>query len=349
MTKVIDDFVLPEGTSVSSAVFPQLRMRRLRQHPKLREMLREHTLTVQDMVLPLFIVEGKGIKKPITSMPGHYQLSVDQLQDEIKSIVDLNIPAVLLFGIPGKKDGMGSEAIHPNGIIQKATRKIKECAPDLLVITDVCFCEYTDHGHCGVVIKKSQGGFDVDNDKTLTLLAQQAVSHVEAGADVVAPSGMMDGMVLAIRSALDHAHYSHIPILSYAVKFASSFYGPFREAAEGAPQFGDRSTYQIDPPNGNRALREAELDVIEAADMLMVKPATMYCDVIYRIKQKFPGIPLCAYHVSGEFAMIKAAAEKGWIDEKKAMLESLIAIKRAGADFIISYFAKDVAALEGRR
>ena len=279
-------------------------------------------------------------------MPGHFQLSVDQLLSEIQEIKKLNIPAVILFGIPEYKDATGSAALDDDGVIQQAVKLIKKIAPEILVITDLCFCEYTDHGHCGVINKIEAASVNerfVDNDQTLNLLQKQAVSHARAGADVVAPSGMMDGMVRAIRQALDENHFQDIPILSYAVKYASSFYGPFREAAEGAPQFGDRKTYQMNSANANEALREAELDVAEGADMLMVKPAQNYLDIIYRIKKEFPGVPLGAYQVSGEFAMIKAAVEKKWVDHDAAMLESLLAIKRAGADFIITYFAKEVA------
>lgn len=319
------------------------RPRRLRANAMLRELVTETQLSVSDLVLPLFIRYGTGIKKPISSMSGHFQLSIDQLKTEIAEITALKIPAVILFGIPEKKDAAGSCAWHADNIIQQAIREIKTHAPDLLVIADLCFCEYTDHGHCGVVEKNARGEWDVHNDKTLELLAKQAVSLAQAGADILAPSGMMDGMVQAVREALDENNFQHLPILSYAVKYASSFYGPFREAAEGAPQFGDRKTYQMDPRNAREALREAELDVEQGADMLMVKPAQNYLDIIYRIKQQFPAMPLGAYQVSGEFAMIKAAAEKGWINESQAMMESLIAIKRAGADFIITYFSKDVA------
>lgn len=322
-----------------------VRLRRLRQHSSLRDLVSEHRLSMKDFVLPLFIKAGNGIKHPIKSMPGHYQLSVDQLDEEIRTIIDSKINAVMLFGIPDHKDAIGSAALRADGIIPRAIQKIKNFAPNLLVIADLCFCEYTDHGHCGVVEKNVRGQMDVHNDKTLVLLAQQAVHLAKVGADVIAPSGNMDGMVRAIRQGLDHADLTETPILSYAVKFASALYGPFREAAEGAPKFGDRKTYQMDPANGNVALREAELDIIEGADMLMVKPAQFYLDIVYRVKQKFPGVPLGAYQISGEFAMIKAAAQNGWVDEKSAMLESLIAIKRAGADFIITYFAKDMAAL----
>lgn len=323
--------------------FPQVRLRRLRYHPQLREMIREHRLHVSDFVLPLFIYEGQGIRRPIRSMPGHFQISVDQLEQELQEIKRLEIPAVILFGIPKHKDENGSSALAANSVIVQAIQQIKHHMPELVVISDVCFCEYTSHGHCGVLSKGVHPGWDVDNDRTLALLAEQAVLHAKAGADIIAPSGMMDGMVLAIRQGLDKAGFIEIPILSYAVKFASSFYGPFREAAEGAPQFGNRQTYQIDPANGLQSVREAALDVAEGADMLMVKPAQSYLDIIYRVKQAFPGLPLAAYQVSGEFSMLKAAAQNGWLDETTAMLESLISIKRAGADLIITYFAKAAA------
>lgn len=318
-----------------------IRMRRLRKTPAIRRLVQENSVSVSDLVLPLFIKAGNNIKNPITSMPGHFQLSLDQLPAEIADIQALKIPAIILFAIPAKKDAMGSAAWDDHGVIQEAVRIIKKTAPEILVITDVCFCEYTDHGHCGVWDAKNKS---VDNDKTLELLAKQAISHAKAGADIVAPSGMMDNMVQAIRTGLDAAGFNDIPILSYAVKYASCFYGPFREAAEGAPQYGDRKSYQMNPANANEALKEAELDVLEGADMLMVKPAQNYLDIIYRIKQAFPEMPLGAYQVSGEFAMIKAAAEKKWIDHDAAMMESLLSIKRAGADFIITYFAKEFAA-----
>lgn len=317
------------------------RPRRLRAHPKLRDMLAETVLTVNDLVQPLFIRHGEGVHKPIEAMPGQAQFSVDNIAAEAKAIADLGIPAVLLFAIPETKDAEGSSSWQDDGVIQQAICEIKKAAPELLVIADVCFCEYTDHGHCGVLCEKMV----VDNDKTLPLLAKQAVSFAKAGADILAPSGMVDGMVAAIREGLDEAGFQQLPILSYAVKYASSLYGPFREAAEGAPQFGDRKTYQMNPANSSVALREAELDVQEGADMLMVKPAVNYLDIIYRLKQAFPEVPLAAYHVSGEYSMIKAASEKGWVDEEKVALEILLSIKRAGADFIITYFAKDVAGL----
>ncbi|MBI3860679.1 MAG: porphobilinogen synthase [Planctomycetia bacterium] len=322
--------------------FPQLRMRRLRQHAALRELVRETEISVRDLILPLFVRPGSNARQPIASMPGHDQLSADLLTDEAKAIVELGIPAVILFGIPAWKDLTGSAALRDDGVVQQAIRKIKSAAPDLLVVTDLCYCEYTDHGHCGVLIDRG-GRSDVDNDATLELLAQQAVSHAKAGADVIAPSGMMDGMVAAIRRALDAARFDHTPILSYAAKYASAFYGPFREAAESAPQFGDRASYQMDPANAREALREVALDLAEGADLIMVKPALSYLDVICRVKQAHPEVPLCAYNVSGEYSMVKAAAANGWLDERRTTLEVLTSIKRAGADMIITYSAKDVA------
>ena len=317
--------------------FPVTRLRRLRHNPILRELIREHDLCASDFVLPLFIKEDLLIKQPISSMPGYYQLSLDALDAELAEILSLGIKAVIVFGIPREKDAEGSRSWRDDGIVQHAIRKIKTITSDILVMADVCFCEYTDHGHCGKLVDGR-----VDNDATLSRLAQQAVSLAQAGADVIAPSGMMDGMVAAIRSGLDAANFTDIPILSYSVKYASSFYGPFREAAEGAPKLGDRRGYQMDIADGDRALHEAELDIAEGADMLMVKPAMNYLDVIYRIKKAFPAMPLCAYQVSGEYAMIKAAAEKGWLNEPQVMIESVLAIKRAGADFMITYFAKDI-------
>ncbi len=322
------------------------RPRRLRRTASLRNLIRETVLTPYDSILPLFIHSGKGEKKPISSMPGHFQFSLDLLEQEIQEICDLNIPGIILFGIPQQKDASGSDSYHDQGIVQQAIKQIKEQAPDLLVIADVCLCEYTDHGHCGIMHDKN-GHHDVDNDSTLELLAKQAASFAKAGCDIVAPSGMMDGMVSAIREGLDQNQFSEIPILSYAVKYNSSFYGPFREAAESSPQFGNRKTYQMDYANQNEAMKEASLDVAEGADMLMVKPALSYLDVISRCKQYFPEYPLGAYQVSGEYSMIKAAAEKGWIDEEAVMLETLTAIKRAGADFIINYFAKPLARILG--
>jgi porphobilinogen synthase len=322
--------------------FPNTRLRRLRHNRIVRDLVRETRLHTDDLVLPLFIKHGTDIKKPIASMPGQFQISVDRLEEELKSISALGIKSVLLFGIPGEKDALGKDSYSDNGIIQTAIPVIKKIAPHLLVITDVCFCEYTDHGHCGIMTE-CNGQHDLDNDQTLELLVKQAVSHAQAGADVIAPSGMLDGMVQALRAGLDNAGFKHIPILSYSVKYASSMYGPFRDAAEGAPKFGDRRTHQMDTANIEEALRECELDVAEGADMLMVKPAHTYLDVIKSVKQTFPALPLGAYHTSGEFAMIKAAAEKGWINERAAVMEVLTAIRRAGADFIITYFAKDVA------
>jgi porphobilinogen synthase len=322
--------------------FPKTRLRRLRLHPTMRDLVRETHLKVNDLVLPLFIRHGAGIKKPIASMPGHHQLSVDRLEEEIKEITALGIKSVLLFGIPAHKDAMGTDAYSDHGIIQTAIPIIKQAEPNLLVMTDVCFCEFTDHGHCGIMTDH-RGQQDIDNDKTLALLAKEAVSHAKAGADMVAPSGMIDGMVEAIRHALDEAGYHAMPILSYSAKYASSMYGPFRDAAEGAPKFGDRRTHQMDAANVKEALRECELDIAEGADMLMVKPAHAYLDVISRVKQTYPELPLGAYHTSGEYAMIKAAAEKGWLDERSAALEILTSIRRAGADFVITYYAKEVA------
>lgn len=331
--------------SDSGSAFPNLRMRRLRQNPALRELVREAELSVRDLILPLFVRHGTNIKQPIASMPGHAQITVDLLAKEIAEVVDLGIPGVILFGIPQWKDMTGSAALRDDGVVQQAVRKIKESTKGLLVITDLCFCEYTDHGHCGVVVDRA-GRSDVDNDATLELLAQQAVSHAKAGADVIAPSGMMDGMVAAIRRGLDAAGFEQIPILSYAAKYASAFYGPFREAAESAPQFGDRRGYQMDPANAREALREVSLDLDEGADMIMVKPALPYLDVICRVKQAHPAVPLCAYNVSGEYAMLKAAVANGWLDDQRTTLEILTAIKRAGADMIITYSARDVARWE---
>lgn len=314
--------------------FPVTRMRRLRGSAAIRDLVRETRLDVDQLVMPIFVKHGKGIRNPIASMPGIFQLSLDQLEVEINSIVEAGVKSVLLFGIPAEKDAYGKDSYSETGIIQQAIRVIKKIAPQLLVITDVCFCEYTDHGHCEI---------EADNDKTLPYLAKQAVSHAKAGADIVAPSGSMDGMVQAIRQGLDAAGFSHLPILSYSVKYASALYGPFRQAAEGAPKSGDRQGYQMDIANAQEALRECELDIAEGADMLMVKPAHAYLDVIYRVKQAYPDLPLAAYQVSGEYAMIKAAAANGWIDEKRVALEVLTAIRRAGADFIITYYAKEVA------
>ncbi|MBN1662661.1 MAG: porphobilinogen synthase [Deltaproteobacteria bacterium] len=317
--------------------FPDYRPRRLRKNENFRRMIRETKLSVDDLVYPLFCVPGKGIKKPINSMPGHFQMSADHLVREVQNAKELGIPAVLLFGIPDKKDEMATGAFAKDGVIQKAIRAIKDRAPDILVITDVCLCEYTSHGHCGMI-----AGGDVDNDTTLEVLAETAVSHAKAGADMVAPSAMMDGQVSAIREGLDEAEFENVPIMAYAAKYASAFYGPFREAAESAPQFGDRRSYQMDPANSDEAIREINLDVEEGADIIMVKPALPYLDIIRRAKEEFD-LPLAAYNVSGEFAMIKAAANLGWLDGERAMMEALTGIKRAGADVIITYFACEAA------
>lgn len=324
--------------------FPKTRLRRLRQNNTFRALIRETHLNIDKLILPLFIHHGVGVRNPIPSMPNHYQLSVDQLEQEINEIVSLGIRNIILFGIPSHKDAYGSDAYAANGIIQTAIPIIKKLAPNLLVMSDLCFCEYTDHGHCGVVIEHHYPDeVNIDNDATLELLGKQAVSHAQAGADVIAPSGNMDGMVHAIRDALDAALFKHVPILSYSIKYASAMYGPFRDATQGSPQFGNRATYQMDVANGNEALRECDLDIAEGADMLMVKPAHTYLDVIYRVKQKFPHIPLCAYQTSGEYAMLKASFEKKWLQEEQTILEVLTAIHRAGADFVITYFAKDIA------
>lgn len=317
------------------------RLRRVRSHPALRSLIKETNLTVNDLVLPLFIKGERGLKVAIPSMPGHYQIPLSMLKEEISQILSLGIKAVILFGIPSQKDPFAKESYQVDGIIQKALRIIKEITLDLLVICDVCLCEYTDHGHCGLIDKTSDC-FVIENDTTLSVLAKQALSFVLAGADVIAPSGMMDGSVKFIREHLDESGFYSIPILSYSVKYASSFYGPFRAAAEGAPCFGDRKSHQMDPSNSAEALREVSCDIDEGADILMVKPAHSYLDVIFRIKQKHPEIPLCAYHTSGEFAMIKAAAQNGWVNEKEAALEVLTSIKRSGADFIISYYTKEI-------
>ncbi|MFN0056130.1 MAG: porphobilinogen synthase [Planctomycetales bacterium] len=323
--------------------FPLHRLRRLRGRPVLRELVRETELSVRDLILPVFIRHGTNIRQPISSMPGQAQMTLDLLADEVREVVGLGIPAVILFGIPASKDATGSSALRDDGIVQQAVRRIKETTSELLVVTDLCFCEYTDHGHCGLLVEREDGEVEVDNDATLKLLARQAVSHAAAGADVIAPSGMMDGMVGAIRAGLDGAGYSHTPILSYAAKYASAFYGPFREAAQSAPRSGDRQAYQMDPANAREALREVALDVAEGADLIMVKPALSYLDVIYRVKQAHPEVPLCAYNVSGEYALLQAAVAQGWVDERRTTLEILTSIKRAGADMIITYSAKQVA------
>ncbi|MEN9934278.1 MAG: hypothetical protein RLZZ387_857 [Chloroflexota bacterium] len=318
-----------------------IRPRRLRRTAALRRMVRETTLSADDLIAPLFIAEGQGVVRPIGSMPGQAQRSVDQIDAEIDELMELRVPAVLLFGIPAHKDATGSSGWDPQGPVPRAIRAIKRRAPDIVVIADVCLCEYTDHGHCGV-LADAPGQGDVLNDPTLELLARESVAYADAGVDIIAPSAMMDGQVAAIRARLDAAGHLNVPILSYAAKFASAFYGPFREAAESTPQFGDRRAYQMDAANAREALREVELDVAEGADMLMVKPAGAYLDIIRAVRERYD-LPLAAYQVSGEFAMIKAAAQNGWIDERRAALESLTAIRRAGADMIITYYAKDVA------
>jgi porphobilinogen synthase len=317
--------------------FPIDRPRRLRKNETIRRLVREHLVSVDDLVQPLFVIPGRDKKIEISSLPGQYHYSVDRVAEETQRISALGIPAIILFGIPEKKDNVGSEAYAEDGIIQKAVQAIKKSSPDLLVITDVCLCEYTDHGHCGVIKENS-----VDNDATLGLLATTAVSHARAGADMVAPSDMMDGRVAAIRNALDQAGFADVPILSYAVKYASAYYGPFREAAGSAPQFGDRKGYQMDPANALEALREAELDIAEGADIIMVKPGVAYLDILNRVKRKF-GRTTAAYQVSGEYAMIEAAAKMKLIDRKAIIMETLLAFKRAGADFILTYHASEVA------
>ncbi len=317
--------------------FPIHRPRRLRKNENIRRLVRETKLSVDDLIYPLFIEDGKDIKVEISSMPGIYRYSLDKIDEELKEVVDLNIPAVLLFGIPSHKDEVGSDTWSEEGIIQKAIKYIKDKYPELYVITDVCFCEYTEHGHCGVLCCG-----DVDNDATLENTKKQVISHAKAGADMVAPSGMMDGVVKAIREALDSEGFTNIPIMSYSAKYASSYYGPFREAAESTPSFGDRRSYQMDFANRRESLKEVELDIEEGADIVMVKPALSYLDIISDIKQNF-NVPVAAYNVSGEYSMVKAAGKMGWIDEKKVILETLTSMKRAGADIIITYHAKEVA------
>jgi porphobilinogen synthase len=324
---------------MTTSEFPTARPRRLRSSPAMRRLVRETTLSVDDLVYPLFVQHGRDVRDEIPSMPGQYRLSVDQLAAEAMEIAGLGIPAVILFGIPAQKDPIGLENFADDGIVQQAVRAIKTAVPDLLVITDVCLCEYTDHGHCGLLDELGH----VLNDETLAVLGDTAVSHARAGADLVAPSGMMDGMVAAIRAALDEQGYSGLPVMSYAVKYASAYYGPFRDAADGAPKVGDRKTHQMDPANVREALREAALDMREGADFLMVKPGLPYLDVIQRVHGAFPEMPLVAYNVSGEYSMIKAAAANGWLDEKTAVLETLTGFRRAGADLIITYHAKDAA------
>lgn len=317
--------------------FPISRPRRVREQENLRRMVRETRLSVDHLIYPLFVVPGEGIRHEIGAMPGSFHLSIDRLLEEVKEVHDLGIPAVILFGLPESKDAMGSSGYAADGIIPRAVAALKQAVPGMTVITDVCLCEYTSHGHCGVV-----EGERVLNDPSVALLAKASLAYVRAGADMVAPSDMMDGRVLAIRQTLDAEGFTHIPIMSYAAKYASSFYGPFREAADSAPQFGDRRSYQMDPANSHEALREVRLDIEEGADIIMVKPALPYLDIIYRVKQTFD-LPVAAYNVSGEYAMIKAAAQQGWIDGERVMLEALLSIKRAGADMILTYFAKEAA------
>ena len=313
------------------------RTRRLRKTENIRRLVRDNKLTIDDLIYPLFIEEGENIETEIKSMPGIKRFSLDKISTELDEVTSLNIPAVLLFGIPSKKDDVGSETWNDHGIVQQAIRFIKKNYPKLYVITDVCFCEYTSHGHCGVIHNN-----DVDNDATLVNIAKQTISHAKAGADMVAPSGMMDGTIITMREALDNTGYYDLPIMAYSVKYSSAFYGPFRDAADSAPAFGDRKTYQIDPANRDDAMREAAFDDAEGADILMVKPALSYLDIIRDLKNNFDR-PIACYNVSGEYAMIKAAGEKGWIDEERVMMESLLSMKRAGADIIITYFAKEVA------
>jgi porphobilinogen synthase len=336
--------------SQSAGAYPSARPRRLRASATIRRMVRETSLSPSNLIYPFFITHGKDVSRPIDAMPGVFQLSPDRLAFEAKELVRLGIPAVMLFGIPAHKDPIGRENYDPDGVIPRAIRALKQATPELVVVTDVCLCEYTDHGHCGLL---NRGNGDLPepklpqdfvlNDQTLPILGRVALAHAEAGADIVAPSGMMDGMVAAIRARLDEHGFSHLPIMSYAVKYASAFYGPFREAAQGAPQFGDRKTHQMDPANVREALREASLDVAEGADFLMVKPALAYLDVIRRVRDAFPQLPLVAYNVSGEYAMIKAAVAHGWLDEQRVVLEALLSMRRAGADLIITYHARDAA------
>jgi len=322
--------------------YPLIRHRRLRRTAALRELVRETVLTAADFMYPIFVTHGRNVREEVKSMPGVFNFSIDRLGEEIERVREAGVKSIMLFGIPEFKDEIGSSAYDPNGIVQEAIREVKRLAPDLVVAADTCLCEYTDHGHCGIVRRTPSGGADVANDESLELLAKTAVSQADAGADIIAPSNMMDGFVSAIRGALDVAGHESVPILSYSVKYASAYYGPFRDAAQSAPQFGDRKTYQMDPANVREALREAESDVLEGADMLMVKPALAYMDVIRTIKDNFD-LPLAAYNTSGEYAMVKAAAMNGWIDERAVVLETLTGLKRAGADLIITYHAIDAA------
>ncbi len=322
--------------------FPQTRMRRLRRNSTFRRMIRETRLSVDNLIFPMFVRPGEGVRNPIGSMPGTFQFSVDTLAEQAKKVAGCGVPAIILFGIPVHKDALGTQAYAEDAVVCRAIEAVKRAAPELCVITDVCLCEYTDHGHCGAIKKNRDGVMDVDNDATLELLVKEALAHARAGADMVAPSDMMDGRVGAIRDGLDAAGYQDVPIMAYSAKYASSFYGPFRDAAESPPQFGDRSSYQMDPANAREAMREIALDIEEGADMVMVKPALAYLDILFQAAQRFD-VPLAAYHVSGEFAMVKAAAANGWIDEKRAALEILTAIRRAGASLILTYWACDAA------
>jgi len=340
----------PEAIELTGVGQLRHRPRRLRRTSALRRLVREHQLLPSNLVYPLFVRHGQDERRPIASMPGVFQLTIDQLDREADELGRLGIPAVILFGIPAEKDPIGLENFDDNGIVQQALRRLRQSAPDLTLISDVCLCEYTDHGHCGLLNlgdpppRPHLPPGEVLNDETLELLGRVALSHASAGADVVAPSGMMDGMVAAVRAALDSSAFEHVAILSYAVKYASAFYGPFRHAAESAPQHGDRRSHQMDPANAREALREARLDVEQGADALIVKPALPYLDVLQRVRQAVPDLPLAAYNVSGEYAMLKAAAASGWLDERRAVLEALTSIKRAGADFILTYHAKQAAA-----
>jgi porphobilinogen synthase len=332
-----------DSDSSSLGRFPTTRLRRLRHHPGLRELTRGTRLHPSQFIYPLFVRSGRGVRKEIGSMPGVFQLSLDELEKEVREVAALGLGGVLLFGIPDKKDSLGSDSYADDGIMQQAVRTVKAAAPNLLTITDVCFCEYTDHGHCGV-LDDTTGRTDVNNDATLELLAKQVVSHARAGVDMVAPSGMMDGMIGAIRTALDGAGFAHLPVMAYSAKYAGGFYGPFREAAESTPKSGDRRSYQMDcAADPGQALREVALDIAEGADLVMVKPALAYLDIIAAVRARFPGVPLAAYNVSGEYSMVKAAAANGWIDERTAATDIVTGIVRAGASIVITYWAKDLA------
>ena len=318
-------------------MYPEVRLRRLRSSANMRDLVRETRLHPSDFIHPLFVVHGEGIRKEISSLPGQYHLSVDELVKECKELYDLGVKSVMLFGIPAHKDATGSEALHDTGIVQQGLKALRDALPDMITVADICMCEYTDHGHCGIL-----HGHEVDNDETVKYLVRQSVSMARCGAKMIAPSDMMDGRIAAIRKGLDEAGFTHIPIMSYASKFSSAFYGPFRIAADSAPSFGDRRGYQMDPANGREALREIEEDILEGADIIMVKPALAYLDILHEASQRY-NLPMAAYHVSGEYAMIKAAAEKGWIDHDRVMMESLLSIRRAGAKIILTYFAKEAA------